>query len=438
MNDPSDNNLSSTPDRSEHHPTQHSDVPHAADIPDSQLQDNHSKDKGIDGEDITDKDDEDPHSKNVNGNDACLINRSTREFNDNITGRNKKNKYRLLGLLGFIVLVLGWLLFAWYNTLYGTITQPKQMVTINKGQTYYALVDDWDKKKKLFVAPLAKLYIKMTVDKPLHPGVYQLPENPSFANYLAMLQQGEKVAFIKVQIIEGKTAKDLYQHLTDNKGIKNEVIHGSKVDVDKLGLNIPADYHPNGNLEGWFSPDTYYFNEGSSDKKVLTHLFNRQHTALMENWNNRQANLPYKTPYEALIMASIIEKETSVESERGEVAGVFVNRLKKNMRLQTDPTVIYGMGDRYDGNIRKSDLEEKTAYNTYQIDGLPPTPIALPSTASIKAALNPNQTDSLYFVATGNGGHKFTSNLEDHNQAVQDYLRVMREKRASQNSQSGQ
>ena len=137
MNDQSDNNLSSTSDGSEHHPTQHSDTPHAADIPDSQLQDNHSKDKGIDDKDINDKDDEDPHSKNVNGNDACLINRSTREFNDQITGRNKKNKYRLLGLVGFIVLVLGWLLFAWYNTLYGTITQPKQMVTISKGQTYY-------------------------------------------------------------------------------------------------------------------------------------------------------------------------------------------------------------------------------------------------------------------------------------------------------------
>ena len=187
-----------------------------------------------------------------------------------------------------------------------------------------------------------------------------------------------------------------------------------------------------GNLEGWFSPDTYYFNEGSSDKKVLTDLFKRQYDTLMQNWNNRQADLPYATPYDALIMASIIEKETSVPSERGEVAGVFVNRLKKNMRLQTDPTVIYGMGERYDGNIRKSDLAEKTAYNTYQIDGLPPTPIALPSVDSIKAALHPNDTDSLYFVATGNGGHKFTSNLADHNQAVQDYLRVMREKRAQQ------
>ncbi len=371
--------------------------------------------------------------KNADGNDTGLLNRSTREFSDTITGRNQQTKIRILAVLGFSALVLGWLLFSFYNTLYSTIDQPKKMVTINKGQTYYGLVDEWDKNTKLFVAPLAKLYIKFTVDKPLHSGVYQLPENPSFAKMLEVIAQGEKVAFVRVQIIEGKTANNLYQTLLANKGIKNEVITGDKVDIAKLGLNIPEAYHPNDNLEGWFSPDTYYFNEGSSDKKVLTDLFNRQYDALMENWDNRQTDLPYKTPYEALIMASIIEKETSVASEREEVAGVFVNRLKKNMRLQTDPTVIYGMGKRYNGNIRKSDLEEKTPYNTYQIDGLPPTPIALPSVASIKAALHPNQTDSLYFVATGNGGHKFTSNLEDHNQAVQDYLRVMREKKAQGN-----
>ena len=371
--------------------------------------------------------------KNADGNDTGLLNRSTREFSDTITGRNQQTKIRILAVLGFSALVLGWLLFSFYNTLYSTIDQPKKMVTINKGQTYYGLVDEWDKNTKLFVAPLAKLYIKFTVDKPLHSGVYQLPENPSFAKMLEVIAQGEKVAFVRVQIIEGKTANNLYQTLLANKGIKNEVITGDKVDIAKLGLNIPEAYHPNDNLEGWFSPDTYYFNEGSSDKKVLTDLFNRQYDALMENWDNRQTDLPYKTPYEALIMASIIEKETSVASEREEVAGVFVNRLKKNMRLQTDPTVIYGMGKRYNGNIRKSDLEEKTPYNTYQIDGLPPTPIALPSVASIKAALHPNQPDSLYFVATGNGGHKFTSNLEDHNQAVQDYLRVMREKKAQGN-----
>ena len=278
------------------------------------------------------------------------------------------------------------------------------------------------------MSPLAKLYVKMHVKKPLHSGVYQIPENPSFATMLNVLQQGEKVAFVKVQIIEGKTAKDLYKNLIANKGIKNEVIHDNQVDVKQLGINLFAEYAPNGNLEGWFSPDTYYFNEGSSDKKVLADLFDRQYTALMKAWEKRQPDLPYATPYEALIMASIIEKETSVASERGEVAGVFVNRLRKNMRLQTDPTVIYGMGERYDGNIRKADLQEKTAYNTYQIDGLPPTPISLPSIASIEASLNPNKTDSLFFVATGKGGHKFTSNLSDHNKAVQEYLKVMREK----------
>lgn len=361
-----------------------------------------------------------------------LIDRSKREFTDTVTGRTPKPKrFRGLAILGFLVMIIGWLIFAYYHTIFGTIAQPKQMITVEKGQTYYGLIDDWDKKQKLFVAPLAKLYVKYKGFKPLHSGVYQIPENPSFAKLLEVLQQGEKVAFVKVQIIEGKTAKDLYQHLTANKGITNEVIKGKTVDTAKLALPIPPEYMPNGNLEGWFSPDTYYFNEGSSDKKVLTDLFKRQNDALMSAWNARQADLPYANPYEALIMASIIEKETSVPSERGEVAGVFVNRLKQKMRLQTDPTVIYGMGERYDGNIRRSDLEEKTAYNTYQIDGLPPTPISLPSIESIKAALNPNKTDSLYFVATGNGGHKFTSNLADHNQAVQDYLRVMREKKAN-------
>lgn len=328
----------------------------------------------------------------------------------------------VVAILGFLVLV--------YLTMFGTINQSKQMMTVEKGDTYNGLVDKWAKKNQgVFVKPLAKLYIKMHVKKPLHSGTYQIPENPSFAQMLSVLQQGEKVAFVKVQIIEGKTAKDLYKVLQKNDGIKKEVLTDNQIDIQKLGINIPEGYAPNGNLEGWFSPDTYYFTEGSSDKKVLANLFERQYDALMKAWEKRQPDLPYQTPYEALIMASIIEKETSVPSERGEVAGVFVNRLRKGMRLQTDPTVIYGMGERYDGNIRKADLQEKTAYNTYQIDGLPPTPISLPSIASIEASLNPNKTDSIFFVATGYGGHKFTSNLSDHNKAVQEYLKVIREKK---------
>lgn len=329
-----------------------------------------------------------------------------------------------IGLVGLLIVVLV------YQTLFGTIKQSKQMLTIDKGETYHGLVDKWaSKSQSIFVKPFAKLYIKMQVKKPLHSGTYQIPENPSFAQILNVLQQGEKVAFIKVQIIEGKTAKDLYQILQKNDGIQHDAIQNNQLDIKQLGINLPEYYAPNGNLEGWFSPDTYYFNEGSSDKKVLVTLFERQYEALMKAWEHRQPDLPYQNPYEALIMASIIEKETSLDAERAEVAGVFVNRLQKGMRLQTDPTVIYGMGERYNGNITRADLQEKTAYNTYQIDGLPPTPIALPSIASIKASLNPNKTDAIFFVATGYGGHKFTSNLSDHNKAVQEYLKVMREKK---------
>lgn len=343
-----------------------------------------------------------------------------------------KKSAKIWILLAILLLALAFF-WAVYQTVFSPISQKKQMMTVEKGETYHGLIDKWSTKNQgFFLKPLAKLYVKMHVKKPLHSGIYQLPDNPSFAQMLSVLQQGEKVAFVKVQIIEGKTAKDLYHVLRDNDGIQTEILSDNLLTPQDLGVNLPEKYAPNGNMEGWFSPDTYYFTEGSSDKKVLADLFNRQYTALMKAWEKRQADLPYATPYEALIMASIIEKETSVASERGEVAGVFVNRLRKKMRLQTDPTVIYGMGERYDGNIRKADLQEKTAYNTYQIDGLPPTPIALPSVASIEASLNPNQTDSLYFVATGHGGHKFTSNLADHNKAVQAYLKVMREKKANQ------
>ena len=346
--------------------------------------------------------------------------------------------YQVLLVLG---LIAAFFLVMVYQTLFGRIEQPKQMVTIESGQTYYGLLPQWQQQIPLFSATIAKLYMKTQVDGPLHAGIYQLPENPTFAEALEVLGQGVKASMVKVQIIEGKTSKDLYQALRDNKGIKKEVLTAESTNasiaqaLDLVGILPDAvvnsnDPIVNHNLEGWFAPDTYYYGEGSTDKQVLTDLYKRQQQALTKAWENRAPNLPYKTPYEALVMASIIEKETSVAEERPLVSAVFNNRLNKGMRLQTDPTIIYGMGSRYEGNIRRKDIDERTAYNTYQIDGLPLTPIALPSAASIEATLHPADSEALYFVATGNGGHKFTSSLNEHNQAVKEYLSVMREKKS--------
>lgn len=368
-----------------------------------------------------------------------------------ISGESKPRKYKADNPSFFmqrgyqVLLVLGliaaFFLVMVYQTLFGRIEQPQQMVTIEKGQTYYGLLPQWQQQIPLFSASVAKLYIKSQVGAPLHAGIYQLPENPTIAEALQVLAQGAKAAMVKVQIIEGKTSKDLYQALRDNNGLKKEVLTPDSDNtsiaqaLDLVGI-LPdsvvnsGDPIVNNNLEGWFAPDTYYYGEGTSDKQVLMDLYKRQQQALTKAWENRAADLPYKSPYEALVMASIIEKETSVAEERAIVSAVFKNRLNKGMRLQTDPTIIYGMGSRYEGNIRRKDINEKTSYNTYQIDGLPPTPIALPSAASIEATLHPADSEALYFVATGTGGHKFTNSLTDHNQAVKDYLSVMREKKA--------
>lgn len=354
---------------------------------------------------------------------------------------NKSNQQKIKGIptkwiwmLFFVVfMVIGLLLAIVYQTLFGRLEQSAKIVEVNAGQSYYAMVTDLKEEIPLFSETVAKLYIKSQIERPLHIGTYEMPKNPNLIQTIKVLKKGAESAVIRIQIIEGKTAKDLYRTIKNTKGINIEVLNDFEESPEtvKSALNLPA-YTPKGklnyNLEGWFAPDTYIYSEGTTDRQILTDLYQRQQHILDKAWQSRDSDLPYKSPYEALIMASIIEKETGLANERAEVAGVFVNRLRKRMKLQTDPTIIYGMGDRYKGDIRKKDIREKTAYNTYQIKGLPPTPIALPSTASIDAALHPADTDALYFVATGKGGHKFSKTLKEHNKAVQEYLQVMKAK----------
>lgn len=184
--------------------------------------------------------------------------------------------------------------------------------------------------------------------------------------------------------------------------------------LNKAGIDIQ---HP----EGWFYPDTYNYSKNDNVFAILKQAHQRMRLELDSAWQARDKQLPYQTAYEALIMASIIEKETGLASERRTIAGVFVRRLKQGMRLQTDPTVIYGMGDKYEGNIRRSDLRQFTPYNTYKIDGLPPTPIAMPGLASIEAALHPESGSSLYFVARGDGSHQFSDTMNQHIEAVRKF-----------------
>jgi UPF0755 protein len=207
------------------------------------------------------------------------------------------------------------------------------------------------------------------------------------------------------------------QAMAEHQALKHDTAALSEPD---LLARLAPDFKK---AEGLFAPDTYLFAKGASDWQI----YKQAHALLMQRlndaWANRDASLPYKTPYEALIMASIVEKETGQKAEREMISGVFVNRLKLGMPLQTDPTVIYGMGQQYQGNIRKRDLQTDTPYNTYTRTGLPPTPIALPGALSLAAALNPARTDALYFVSRGDGSSHFSSNLNDHNQAVNEYQR---------------
>jgi len=247
-------------------------------------------------------------------------------------------------------------------------------------------------------------------------GSYELKPNTTPRQLVGQLVRGE-FAQESLTIIEGWTFKQMRQAIATSKTLKQETADLSDTE---LMAKISKEYK---SPEGLFFPDTYLFAKGSSDLEIYKQAHALLMTRLAAAWEKRDASLPYKSPYEALIMASIVEKETGQKSERAMIAGVFVNRLKQGMMLQTDPTVIYGMGNGYNGNIRKKDLETDTPYNTYTRVGLPPTPIALPGVESLSAALGPAKTPALYFVSRKDGTSQFSDNLPDHNKAVNQYQR---------------
>ncbi len=248
----------------------------------------------------------------------------------------------------------------------------------------------------------------------IQAGTYRLDRPASPLEILEKLRTGD-VVLVTLTFVEGITFADMRRQLEATKDLK--VTLRGLPDSEVLKQVGATETHP----EGLFYPDTYRFSAGITDLEMLKKSYQAMQRKLAEAWAQRDPGLPYANPYQALIMASIIEKETGRADERALIGSVFINRLKIPMRLQTDPTVIYGMGSRYDGNIRKRDLSTDTAYNTYTRDGLPPTPIAMPGWGSLLAAVKPAQSDKLYFVGRGDGSHYFSRSLDEHNRAVAKY-----------------
>jgi len=250
-------------------------------------------------------------------------------------------------------------------------------------------------------------------------GVYTLDRPLSPLQLLDKFERGE-VTQMSVLFVEGWNLRQVRAALAAQTLLRQD---SAQMSDRELALAIGVE---DGKLEGRLFPDTYFYAPHSSDLDVLRRAYRLQTQKLQAAWETRAPGLPYRTPYEALIMASIVEKETGAPAERARVAGVFVNRLRLGMRLQTDPTVIYGMGESFDGNLRRVDLQRDTPFNTYTRGGLPPTPIAMPGEAAIRAALHPEKTEALYFVSRGDGTHVFSATLEAHNRAVNRYQRNQR------------
>ncbi|ABZ76936.1 aminodeoxychorismate lyase [Shewanella halifaxensis HAW-EB4] len=322
---------------------------------------------------------------------------------------------------GFTLLTIGAVAGYWtYQTLLAYGEQPikatsVQELTIKRGTTFNQFISILESEKLIDEGWKLKWLVRLKPELAnIRSGLYEVTPNESLNSLLAKIVSGKEKSFA-VTLLEGQTVKEWQLVLEQQARLQQE--------QDVFNQVLVANGDDSGLPEGKFFPDTYHYRAESTEQALLNKSYLKMKLELEKAWQGRQQGLPLKSAYELLILASIIEKETGKASERPWIAAVFVNRLRKGMRLQTDPTVIYGMGDRYNGNITRKDLRETTAFNTYRINGLPPTPIAAPSLAAIQAAAHPADVDYFYFVSRNDGSHIFSKTLTEHNRAVNKYQR---------------
>lgn len=291
----------------------------------------------------------------------------------------------------------------------------RESVIIERGESFNQVLTRLARRGVITQPLLFKVYAKRyQLSHQIKAGEYSLAQATP-AELLQRMVAGKSIQH-SITLVEGTTVRQMLAQLRDYADILELTLVDAGDQALLAALELPFD-HP----EGVFLAETYQVTRGSSDRQLLQRSYAAGQQLLQQLWAQRDPALPYKTPYDALIMASIIEKETAVAYERNRIAGVFIRRLQKGMRLQTDPTVIYGMGDAYQGNIRRKDLTRPTPYNTYVINGLPPTPIALVGPDALQAAFSPEPGEWLYFVAKGDGTHQFSRTLAEHNRAVRSY-----------------